>query len=238
MAQSPNPRLDETLAVNGLAVSKNFSEWFGSSKVVDQDGNPTVVFHASGFGFKGDSFEHQDAKNASMGFHFGTLTAAHERIVQSSNLLTNKPKKAAKDGVEISVLPVFLAISNPVRAVDHGAWHDPEWVCVSLSGAVPFNVLDASQKGLKTRSEKRLAIMSTLESLGYDGIVYENKYEDVGSDSWIAFRPDQVKSAVGNCGLFVKGNASMTDANVAEMIALANEASAFVSKGKKNHAKP
>jgi len=37
---------------------------------------------------------------------------------------------------------------------------------------------------------------------GYDGIVYENKVEDKGSKSYIAFSPSQIKSATDNIGTF------------------------------------
>src|SRR5690606_11644622 len=40
-----------------------------------------------------------------------------------------------------------------------------------------------------------------LEAMGYDGLVYENRFEG-GGDSWVAFRPEQIKSAIGNRGTF------------------------------------
>jgi hypothetical protein len=52
-----------------------------------------------------------------------------------------------------------------------------------------------------TKGVRRLineAIIEEFEDLGFDGMVYENKIEGAG-DSWIAFRPEQVKS-VRNTG--------------------------------------
>ena len=43
---------------------------------------------------------------------------------------------------------------------------------------------------------------------GHDGIVYVNEVE--GGLSWIAFRPEQIKSAIGNCGTFDPGNPLIT----------------------------
>lgn len=37
---------------------------------------------------------------------------------------------------------------------------------------------------------------------GYDGLVYENTAEGFGTESWVAFRPEQIKSAIGNRGTF------------------------------------
>ena len=44
-------------------------------------------------------------------------------------------------------------------------------------------------------------VRELIQSAGYDGIVYANKFEGEG-DSWIAFRPEQIKSATGNRGTF------------------------------------
>jgi len=45
-----------------------------------------------------------------------------------------------------------------------------------------------------------------LEAKGYDGIIYR------GGDEIVAFRPEQVKSAIGNSGLFDPASGSLTDA--------------------------
>lgn len=44
-------------------------------------------------------------------------------------------------------------------------------------------------------------VRTYLLQLGFDGIVYDNACEDEGSTSWIAFRPEQIKS-VNNWGTF------------------------------------
>lgn len=50
---------------------------------------------------------------------------------------------------------------------------------------------------------------------GHDGIVYKNAHEDVGSDSWIAFHPSQIKSAICNSGAFNRRDADITDSKAA-----------------------
>lgn len=49
---------------------------------------------------------------------------------------------------------------------------------------------DLPSEGLETPADVRRVV----EDLGYDGIVYENIQEDPGQDSYIAFKPEQVKS--------------------------------------------
>jgi len=67
----------------------------------------------------------------------------------------------------------------------------------------------SSEKWTEILYRHTSVVLSTLrgmlEAKGYDGMVYCNKYEGKRSakaDSWIAFRPEQIKSAVGNHGTY------------------------------------
>jgi hypothetical protein len=49
---------------------------------------------------------------------------------------------------------------------------------------------------------ERAAATDVLNALGFDGVAYENAAEDKGSTAYIAFRPEQIKSATGNRGTY------------------------------------
>ncbi|HQQ69091.1 MAG TPA: hypothetical protein PLL92_02110, partial [Alicycliphilus sp.] len=49
------------------------------------------------------------------------------------------------------------------------------------------------------------AHIEAMKRHGHDGIVYENQFESPGYDSYIAFYPEQIKSATGNIGTFDGG---------------------------------
>jgi len=87
-----------------------------------------------------------------------------------------------------NVLPVYLSIQNPLRM------QDTNWGDVSM--------IKQDHPSLRLQGRTLAEIRSEIERRGYDGIVYENKVEDVGSNSWIAFQPTQIKSATGNRGTF------------------------------------
>ena len=53
-------------------------------------------------------------------------------------------------------------------------------------------------------------ITNLMMQAGYDGIVYDNKHEGDG-DSYIAFFPNQIKSAIGNKGTFDPNNQDITE---------------------------
>ena len=126
------------------------------SKVVDENGEPLVVYHGTHI---------TDVEIFHPNSHFGTLNAAHER-------LSHRIKNADKN-----VIPAFLSVRNPKRVEDVGS--DPDsWE----------------------------AVVEDAKTEGYDGLVYENVWEDAGSDSWVAFEPTQIKSAIGNRGSYESDN--------------------------------
>lgn len=117
------------------------------------------------------------------GSHFGTRAAARDRFESKVNERDpDDPyfREATADEVPQDVTyPVYLSIKNPKRVEDQ-------------EGSLAWDA----------------AIELAIEE-GYDGLVYENRYEDRGSDSWVAFYPEQVKSAVGNRGTFSRVDADI-----------------------------
>lgn len=91
-------------------------------------------------------------------------------------------RQTAKEGVKI--YEVFLNIRNPQRRAD-----------------ADQDYLDDKDM---TMSEYWQLMVARSKSQDYDGIVYLNEYEDKKhpADSWIAFTPNQIKSATENSGDF------------------------------------
>ncbi|WOB06453.1 LPD38 domain-containing protein [Piscinibacter gummiphilus] len=171
-----------------------FRKWFGDSKVVDADGKPLVVYHGTAA-----EFNVFDANQSSdLGFHFGPREVADFH--------------AAKRG-GTQVMPVYLAIRNPLRMRD---------TFDSLKTAVQDTAQQLHAAGVISEGERDSVLSETrrpniglralwdrvqglIEASGYDGVVYENTGQgesDGEGDSYIAFRPEQIKSATGNEGNF------------------------------------
>ena len=200
-----------------------FKSWFANSKVVDVQGQPLKLYHATVSDFS--EFGH----TKDIGFHFGSLEQAHDRFSRVRN--------------GRNVMPVYVSIQNPLRlTVDPRAWM-PDYV---VQNAIPAGVLEqaeidavmaASDEALKSArdesaemnrqrqeagkpppkdddwtsilykhtSKVMASVRDILASKGYDGVVYTNRYEGRRSakeDSWVAFRPEQIKSALGNRGTY------------------------------------
>lgn len=203
--------------------TKAFKNWFGSSKVVDENGEPLVVYH----GTKGKDFTEFNTTSATgydFGSHFGP-------IEQASNFVSSPD-----NGVRI--LPVYLKIEKPLDLPDLGAW---DWTTmVPALEAKGISVLPehmAERMKMKPGKEynewAKQTLRSTIEKAGYDGIRYLNQAEGIDAkalmserlkrktsfednpiipddvlrqlgarESWIAMRPAQIKSAIGNKGTF------------------------------------
>ncbi len=222
----------------------NFWRWFGKSKVVDANGNPQVVYHATG---SPKDFYAFKRKLNDLGMHFGTLGQAEDRM---NYMQEKRPSESWR------IIPVYLSIKNPIRLDDHGHWNW-ENIEYQIGERVGKDAVKQAIRSVYSANGKTAAIRDLLEARGCDGIVYKNTGETAGAieyrrasdeawkkydawqkkkvsirqenygddreseqyqnytkalsdyekfraehaeDSWIAFRPEQVKSAVGNDG--------------------------------------
>ena len=180
-----------------------FSEWFAGSVVVDADGQPRPVMHASSGEFQGKVFHPQT--------HFGTAKAANDRLAQLSKLNVEQPSP--------HIFPVYLSIKNPIRMGDTNAlmgWgHDLAWRmrrkvrfdkaakdALFLNDELDWGIYMSQRKEAPDYKqfdhEYDKLLIRELTRLGYDGIVYKNRLEDKGSDSYIIFRSDQVWPVFGS----------------------------------------
>ena len=174
--------------------SPSFDKWFEDSQVVDGNGRPKVLFHGTDATF--DEFDAGE-----FGFHFGDEQAA-----------------SMQGG---SSMPVVLSIKNPLRLKDLGVWN-PDRVLKALrkEADIPKEAIAEAEAesdklhdqlvdrldddndlhdARKAHYEWSAPVRELLDRHGYYGIVYQNEAEGFG-DSYIAFRPEQIKSAAENSG--------------------------------------
>ncbi len=94
-------------------------------------------------------------------------------------------------------MAVYLSMSNPIRLPDLGVWSAQE--IAKESGFSASEIASVAEAG--SQHEQYAKVREILSARGYDGILYTNEVEDMGSDSYIAFSPTQIKS-VNNRGTF------------------------------------
>lgn len=178
--------------------SPEFKKWFGDSKVVNENGDPLVVYHGTGTEF--DAFNPKEIGKMfgvdEEGFFFTTNT-----IHSVVNLGKGKEKSfedpysagayarnaADMEGAGAQIVPVHLSIKNPLTADDvadnfYLDRDDPFY------GDPPQDFFDDNKK----------EIMAMAKEGGHDGIILDDGKDNI----FVAFSPTQIKSAISNTGEF------------------------------------
>ena len=199
--------------VTDVTRTKEFRRWFGDSKVVDERGRPLVVWHGSPRNV--DPFYVFDFDRAiDLGMHFGTAASAFDVIGTRSSYAMHPTSPLWRH-----VRPFYLSLQHPVFLSDPGDWISQPYGGVAvptLEQLFSRGIIDEEQyqqayeKVLAVREgpgkeqdvTKRRVLVSAIVrdaiiDAGYDGVKYTNESEDVGSTSWAAFFPEQIKLADG-----------------------------------------
>lgn len=175
---------------------RNFWRWFGNSKMIDEEGRPLVFYHATTRDF--DSFKtggyDRRVSGPAMWFSpYADYQAAAHHV--------GSAKRDCREGTR--VMPVYMKMGWPL-VIDNQIMLD--WareVFADPPGNINFPQLVHEVSAV------------SLRECDYDGIVFRGELIGWGAntDEYIVFNPLQVKSAIGNSGLFDKKTTSLTDAN-------------------------
>lgn len=193
-----------------VTSNPNFQEWFKGSAVANSQGKPVPVYHATRKESDFDEFGH----SRDIGFHFGNLSAAYTR----SGAIGSGDPDNVKSGA------FYLNIRNPLEMRDMSSWIGMAmWDELQKLRVIPPADTFTKTWTLGTLQRKMIPLMKDpgiteeeidatvnnlwrevigkyIKNAGYDGVVYDNKYE--GGISWIALDPTQIKSATSNIGTF------------------------------------
>lgn len=184
----------------------SFKKWFGdwendpenASKVVDENGEPLVVYHGTSESFDVFGKETREGEN----FHFGTKEQAELRVKDYIEFIEadiNRKKEDVKNAnSETSKFYSRNTILQLQKQLE--GFKNPKFMAVYLDIKNPKREQDENLWYKKTKEAK---------SLGYDGFVYYNVYENTGDDSYAVFSPNQIKSATDNSGEFNADNPSI-----------------------------
>jgi len=192
----------------GVAPSRNdkLTEWHKDSKVRDKENKPLIVHHHGDF----SENEHKVPDVGPHGMHFGTKQAATERAygkpvddfiksVQYDQDADGKWHWFAGDGTDSAELN-----EEGFPSKEHAKRHAENFAQEQYSDIdqSPEEMGNMTAAYLNIKNPKRVTdqghdwsdAVAQAKQEGYDGLVYRNKYEDKGSDSYVVFHPSQVKS--------------------------------------------
>lgn len=201
-----------------------FKRWFGKSKVVDDKGEPLVVYHGTP---KAGFSEFVSKKFNNVAGYFTVDTAL-------ANLSAVPTLSSEIPSANIGVYPVYLSLQNPVdlTSLDGSKNYSIDEFTKALPFAVSQSIKDNFIDNIKARGYRDTmpvwsylsgdTFRALIKAKGYDGIIYNelnpktyNKslegtpyLEEPLKDgkSYIAFNSTQIKSATGNKGTFDPNN--------------------------------
>lgn len=227
-------RLEEVTKVvpvitDPLVRDANFKKWFGDSKVVDESGKPLVVYHGTADNItefkKTELGRTTGSPSALKGFFF-----TKDKIVAEGYADYARPKQID----ELKRKQEHLErIAQKTRNNDdweryYYAYAKYEKEEIKYGDARTGNVVSAyikienpliyDFKGKKYREESYSDLIEKAKKEGNDGLILKNTYDGTTEkDSWrnpktdiyIAFSPNQIKSATGNRGTFDPAEANI-----------------------------
>lgn len=200
--------------------ARNFVDWFGSSKVVNDSGEPMVLYHGTSADFS--EFSHDfsgsntGAKNGSLGFFF-----------------TDSSSVASSFGDR--VMPVYMRMENPLEMgfdliKTRGSYVSDE----SVDGYKPIKNAILKSSGKKSweevDSQDIQAWKSKVIGLGFDGVIIHTAVDSVELQMYgandgrgryrmkphkmhIVFAANQIKSATANTGSFSNSSGDIRESD-------------------------
>lgn len=208
-----------------VTETPEFKAWFGKSKVVGVDGQPRRMYHGTSKSQGGDAFTSFDTYGGEHGlFGSGTYFTDHPEVASS---YTNKGRKRTDNAA--TVYPVYLKIEKPLNMdgpakpelwakafndVDFAGDYAPNG---TTNEAYFRQVEEHFRDSEYEKYEATQAIQEGIMGMGFDGVTHIGGGRYGAGDGprhrvFIAFDPEQIKSATGNNGNFDPASASILEA--------------------------
>ncbi|MEY2653769.1 MAG: hypothetical protein RLZZ524_797, partial [Pseudomonadota bacterium] len=162
-------------APSRITDTQEFRRWFGDSKVVDEQGKPLVVYHATASDF---SIFKPGGNDPSLSGLAIWMTPNKREQPAAHNINRNLAVGRFVSGAR--VLPLYASINRPLVSTD-ATWKSD----FAQFGGSPW-----------TLTEQQVA---NLKAAGHDGVMH---YKNGKLVEVVAFDPTQIKSAIGNVGSF------------------------------------
>lgn len=162
-----------------------FKSWFGDSKVVDAEGKPLVMYHAT----KEDFSVFKTGKGGYSGH--AIWLSPHKEFQPVAHSIGRSIGEMHSYVTGAKVMKLFAKIEHPLLldSLDMVKWAQNTFA----GGSQNFPQLISDE------------IVAELRDAGYDGIIFkgtELKGWGKYADEYIVFEPTQIKSATGNRGTF------------------------------------
>ena len=197
------PTLDNSISFAKLLQNvendkKNGEKLLDFSKVVDENGEPKVVYHGT--------------PNIFTAFDKTKRGSSTDRGIWGSGFYFSASSEyagtyAKRNGVEGETMSLFLDLKNPLFISLKNGGNE---------GAMYFNTLQQKYfnddvyediyKVEENMARAQEAMTNEIISAGYDGIIIEYSHPSIADEEYMVFEPNQIKSATDNVGTFDANN--------------------------------
>jgi 2'-5' RNA ligase len=204
-----------------VTETPEFRAWFGDSKAVNAKGEPQMVFHSTRAKVDFEEFKTSPVKEeggwaakSKPGDPFdaiGAWFAADKKLLNEVFEFYRMRRRGPPRTV-----PVYLSIKTPL-VVEHrtdleGRMHELIQKYLPKVWAKWHRMWNEQGMKSPSRLAKAKAARKACEMAGYDGVKIVNDYH---GEAWVAFYPNQIKSAIGNTGKFDPSSPSITASETA-----------------------
>ncbi len=217
-----------------------FKKWFGKSKVVDEKGEPLVVYHGTPGKLEGNFFDPNrlgsstGAKDAKKGFYFSDSPLTAEAYMGENYKYTpqegqrleqlTKRNEALQSELE-NIRSTYSSPSDAVlasrklrneysqnlaemRSIDDNVKTQKSGTSLDVYLSMKNPLTYDFKRNPYDEATQSRTISEALNN-GNDGVIFKNMMDDPEggrvSDIYVAFSPEQIKSATGNRGTFDAG---------------------------------
>lgn len=173
-AQSPSEKYAETASSEAgeSDVSPNEDNGYQKITKAEFEERPDVLFH----GTDREIVSFDTEQDMRFGVHFGTMETA-----------SSVPESTGKDRSKFRLIPAILDVKNPLRLPDLEFWQ-PKDIASELD-KLGITYKKRAHLGAEYTTHKDL--IAAIKKAGYDGVVYDNKFEG-GGDSTVIFDDAQI----------------------------------------------
>jgi hypothetical protein len=162
--------------------TKNFWRWFKDSAVVDDEDRPLVVYRG-------------------VDTDYGTTARVSKEGALGAGIYTTPSASFASsyaEGEAPNVMPLYVSLQKPLL-LKHKGNEDPMIMALVQLGMKQDKAEAMVEKAYEEKGYIGKQVMNRALSQGYDGLM---QYRDGKLTEIVAFKPTQIKSAIGNVGKF------------------------------------
>jgi len=196
-----------------------FRAMFGQTQIVDENGEPKVMYHATR---KREGRNYTPESDPDRGNIFSTFITSPDGKLGEGIYASSIPEYSESYAPDGLVMPIYMNIVNPLvinikAPVQYKNIGDGKLATLDSIGTREIDKQLQSAVQEISGGKKRLKdlygseLREMLQSNDYDGIVVVDEFGDFVEAN--AFEPTQIKSAIGNNGEYNQANPNISKSN-------------------------